>query len=141
MKTRERITALFGTCNEQLVKAFKQAYYCYCDYVGCLENGLADNDEDSEEYKSYYADLKDGEGLRNYVYGSFFGDTIYGEGYAQSCSAAKKYLQNIRFAGEHNLKVIADWIVAIKNKRAEVDCGWNVVDFNNAYPEHAQQVA
>ena len=85
--------------NARQKKAFYNIYYAANWMIGGLENTLADNDPDSEEYKSAAAALADHEGLVAELYRAATTE-LYSEGSCSFSKDAEKALKDIRFCGK-----------------------------------------
>lgn len=95
--------------NERQKKAFFNIKYAANDLLGGLENTLLDYAEDSEEYKSADALLKDHDALVKELY-SMATSAVYGVGF---CGFGKEYqmiIRDINFCGK-------DWLMERCEKR------------------------
>ena len=95
--------------NARQKKAFYNIYWAANDLLGGLENTLLDYSEDSEEYKSAEALLKDHDRLVKNLY-EMATTAVYGEGF---CGFGKKYqmeIRDINFCGK-------EWLMERCEKR------------------------
>ena len=96
-----RFNMKYSECNPRQKKAYANIQWACAWLIGGLENTLADNDPESEEYKSAQRQLADHEGLVETVYDMAIND-VYGEGF--SCYSSS-ILRDIRFCGK-------EWLMA-----------------------------
>lgn len=95
----------FSEMNAKQKKATMNIKYAASDIIFGLMNGCFDNEEDSQQYKDYYNELTDTNGLINTVY--YEGTTnIYGDCYCSFGKDAQKAIKDIRFCGKDFLMMI-----------------------------------
>ena len=95
--------------NARQKKAFRNILYAARFTIGGLENTLADNAEDSEEYQNAKAALADHEGLVSEIYYEAT-HSIYGDGFVQFNQEASSFMKDIRFCGK-------DWLMERVERR------------------------
>ena len=88
-------------CNARQKKAFINIKYASYWLIGGLENTLADNEENSQEYKDALRRLNDHDGLVNELYKMAIED-VYHDG---AVFFDRNTLKDIRFCGK-------DWLMA-----------------------------
>lgn len=89
----------YSECDARQKKAYKNIKYCAEDLVGCLENTMYDNPEDSEEYKNAKATLEDHDALAEQLYQNAV-SAKYEEGCCWFGSSVELYLRDVRFCGK-----------------------------------------
>ena len=108
-ENEKEFTMKISEMNERQKRAFHNIYWAAQHLLGGLENTLLDYSEDSDDYKSAEALLKNHKELVNRLY-EMATTAVYGEGY---CGFGKRHqmeIRDINFCGK-------DWLMERCEKR------------------------
>lgn len=108
-ENEKEFTMKLSEMNERQKRAFHNIYWAAQHLLGGLENTLLDYSEDSDDYKSAEALLKNHKELVNRLY-EMATTAVYGEGY---CGFGKRHqmeIRDINFCGK-------DWLMERCEKR------------------------
>ena len=108
-ENEKEFTMKVSEMNERQKRAFHNIYWAAQHLLGGLENTLLDYSEDSDDYKSAEALLKNHKELVNRLY-EMATTAVYGEGF---CGFGKQYqmeIRDINFCGK-------DWLMERCEKR------------------------